>query len=63
MCESTVFLKEGSGLTSVMVDAVRVTMSREGVVCTDLVGRSVPLDGARVAEIDLLRHRVILERA
>ena len=62
MCESTVFLKEGSGLTSVMVDAVKVAVSGTGMVCTDLVGRSVPLDGVRVAEIDLLRHRVILER-
>lgn len=63
MCESTVFLKEDIGLTSVMVDAVKVAVNGRGCVCTDLLGRSVPLDGVRVAEIDLLRHRVVLERA
>jgi predicted RNA-binding protein len=62
VCESTVLLKGDSGLSSVMVDAVRVVVSGQGCVCTDLMGRSVPLDDVRVAEIDLLRHRVILER-
>jgi predicted RNA-binding protein len=63
MCESTVFLKERSGLTSVMVDAVRVAVNGTVTACTDLAGLSVSLDGVRVTEIDLLRHRVILERA
>lgn len=63
MCESTVLLKEASGLRSVMADAVRVTARENSYVCTDLLGREVRLDNVHIAEIDLLRHRVILERA
>lgn len=63
MCESTVLLKDDIGLRSIMTDAVKVVAGDDDIVCTDLVGRSVRLDGVRVAEIDLLRHRVVLERA
>ncbi|MDW5562108.1 MAG: CooT family nickel-binding protein [Methanomassiliicoccus sp.] len=63
MCESTVLLKEDSGLRSVMVDAVKVAIDDRGCVCIDPLGRSLPLDGTHVVEIDLRRHRIILERA
>jgi predicted RNA-binding protein len=46
-----------------MVDAVRVSVDSARCVCTDVIGRSAALDGVRVSEIDLMRHRVILERA
>jgi predicted RNA-binding protein len=63
MCESTVLLKGDNGLSTVMVDAVRVSVDSARCVCTDVIGRSAALDGVRVSEIDLMRHRVILERA
>lgn len=63
MCESTVLLKAENGLSSVMADAVKVVLSGNQCMCTDLLGRSVTLDHVTVSEIDLLRHRVILERA
>jgi predicted RNA-binding protein len=63
MCESTVLLKEDNGLRSVMVDAAKVVVNGRGCICFDLAGHTVPLDDVRVAEIDLMRHRIILERA
>ena len=63
MCESTVLMKDESGLSTVMADAVRITFEGPRCVCTDVIGRSTPLANVRAREIDLVRHRVILERA
>jgi len=62
MCESTVLMKDKDGLSTVMADAVRISFDGPRCVCTDMIGRSVPLENVRAREIDLVRHRVILER-
>ncbi len=62
MCESTVLLKSAEGISTVMPEAVMVRDVGGGVRCVDILGREVKVDGVRVSEIDLLRHRVILER-
>lgn len=61
MCQSVVLLKEGSGLTTVMTDAVLVTPDGDGTVCSNIRGERVALP-AVLSEVDLLRHRIILER-
>jgi predicted RNA-binding protein len=62
MCESVVLLKDRRGITTIMTDAVKITPFESGVRCVNMIGEAQTLDGAMVAEMDLLRHRVMLER-
>jgi len=62
MCESTVLLKSAEGISTVMPEAIMVRDLGGSIICTDILGREVTVDRAKVAEIDLLRHRVMLTR-
>lgn len=62
MCESTVLLKSAEGISTVMPDAIMVRDEGGSIRCVDIIGREVTVDNVWVSEIDLLRHRVILER-
>lgn len=62
MCESNVLLKSAEGITSIMPDAISVRDDGKSITCVDIVGQKVTIDGARINEIDLLRHRVLLVR-
>jgi predicted RNA-binding protein len=63
MCESTVLLKSAEGISSIMPEAIAVRDDGGSITCVDILGREVTVDGARIAEIDLLRHRVLLSRS
>jgi predicted RNA-binding protein len=63
MCESTVLLKEDRAISRIMPDAVTIVPVRDGLRCIDAIGRSMDLERVRLVEMDLLRHRIILERA
>ena len=62
MCESTVLMKSAEGISTVMPEAIAVRDNGGSVTCVDILGREVTIDGARIKEIDLLRHRVMLSR-
>ncbi|NLI74363.1 MAG: CooT family nickel-binding protein [Euryarchaeota archaeon] len=62
MCESTVLLKSAEGISTVMPEAVTVRDEGGVIRCVDIIGREVIIDGARISEIDMLRHRVLLSR-
>lgn len=61
MCESTVLLKGNNGLNTIMPDAVRMTVDPGLIRCTNIIGEQVVLENVRVVEMDLLRHRIIIE--
>ncbi len=62
MCESVVLLKEDKGISTIMPDAVAIVPVRGGLRCVNVLGETKDLDRVRLLEMDLLRHRVILER-
>lgn len=62
MCESTVLMKSADGITMVMSEAISIRVEGGTVRCVDIIGREATVDGARISEIDLLRHRILLER-
>ena len=62
MCESTVLLKSAEGISTIMPEAIMVRDDGSSITCVDILGREVKVDGVKVKEIDLLRHRVLLSR-
>ena len=62
MCESTVLMKSETGITTVMPEAISVRVEGDKIRCVDIIGRETTVDSARISEIDLLRHRILLER-
>lgn len=60
MCESSVYLVNGSMRTLVMPEAARILVTGEGVVCFDIAGGRKTVEGAVLAEADLMRHQIIL---
>lgn len=47
----------------IMPEVVTIVPVRDGLRCIDIIGRSRDLERVRLVELDLLRHRIILERA
>ncbi len=55
-------MKSETGITTVMPEAISVRVEGDKIRCVDIIGRETTVDSARISEIDLLRHRIILER-
>jgi predicted RNA-binding protein len=55
-------MKSADGITTVMPEAISVRVEGGTVRCVDIIGRETTVDSARISEIDLLRHRILLER-
>ena len=62
MCESTVFLKEGTREKVLMREVATVLPQRGGLVLTSILGERLEID-ALVREIDLMGHRIVVERS
>jgi predicted RNA-binding protein len=62
MCEAVVFVKDESGINVVMNEASFIRSEGNSMVCTNIVGERLVLEDMCVLEIDLLRHRLVLER-
>ncbi len=62
MCESTVYLKEGSGEKVLMKDVAAVRPEGGKLVLTSILGERLEVE-AVVAELDLMGHRIVVEGA
>ncbi len=60
MCESKVFLATSEGETLVLEDVTSIKPEGEGYRLVNLFGEEKQVRG-RIREIDLLKHRVVLE--
>ncbi len=62
MCQSTVYLRKGDTEEEILKDAILVEPVEDGVKIQGFfeAPRVIP---ARIALIDLLKHRVVLEEA
>ena len=58
MCESQVVIE---GKPDVIEDVVRVIVGKGNVTCHKMLGGKTTIEG-RIKEIDLLKHRIILEQ-
>ena len=58
MCESEVVVE---GSQEHLKDIVKVVVNDGKVVCSGMLGKEVVIDG-RIKVIDLLKHRIVLER-
>ena len=60
MCQYSVFLKEEAGEKEILKDVMLVEPCKEGVKIQDFFrpSKTVP---ARIAKIDLVKHKIILE--
>ena len=61
MCESKVYLATAEGEELVLEDVVSIRPEGEGYELVTLYGEKAHVRG-RIREIDLLKHRVVLER-
>ncbi len=62
MCESLVLLKEDMGISTLMAGATVIVPVEDGLSCSNMFGETKVFHNVRLAEIDLFRHRVIIER-
>jgi predicted RNA-binding protein len=62
MCESKVYLATETGEELVLEDVTSIRPEGDGFILVSLFGQQVHVRG-RIKEIDLLKHRVILEPA
>lgn len=62
MCESSVYLVEGSEKSLVMAEVARVLADGSTITCVDILGERRSFEGAEIAETDLVRHEVILRK-
>jgi predicted RNA-binding protein len=62
MCESTVYLKEGSEERVLMREVAAVRPQNGKLVLTSVLGERLEVEAA-VAELDLMGHRIVVERA
>ena len=60
MCESKVFVATPEGEKLVMEDVINIRPEGEGYRLVNLFGQAAEVRG-RIKEIDLLKHRVVLE--
>ena len=62
MCESTVFLREGTGEKVLMREVASVRPRSGKLELVGVLGERLEVE-AVVAELDLMGHRIVLERA
>jgi len=62
MCESRVYLATETGEELVLEDVISIRPEADGFRLVNLFGQQVHVRG-RIREIDLLKHRVVLEPA
>lgn len=55
-------MESAEGINAIMPEAIMVRDNAGSVTCVDILGREVTVDGSKVSEIDLMRHRVLLSR-
>jgi len=63
MCESSVFLVRGSGRELVMEEVAKVIVEGRRIVCVNTVGERRAVEGAEIAEANLLKHEIVLRPA
>ena len=62
MCESKVYLATEAGEQLVLEDVTSIRPEGDGYMLTSLFGQQLHVSG-RIREVDLLKHRVVLEPA
>lgn len=62
MCESVVLLNGEKGISAIMTDAVLIVPVEGGLRYANILGGTKVLENVRLVEVNLLRHRVIIER-
>ena len=62
MCESSVYLEEGSGRSLVMAEAARILFSGDKVTCVSTLGERADLEGVEIVEANLIKHEILLGR-
>ena len=62
MCESRVYLIEGSAKTTVMEEASIVRADGSAIVCIDAIGERQEIPDAEIVGADLPRHEITLRR-
>ncbi len=62
MCESTVYLKDGSGEKVLMKEVAAVRPQGGKLLLTSVLGERLEVE-AVVTELDLMGHRIVVERA
>ncbi len=62
MCESKVYLATETGEELVLDDVTSIRPDGDGYTLVSLFGQQLHVRG-RIREIDLLKHRVVLEQA
>ncbi len=62
MCESTVFLREGTGEKVLMREVAAVRPRSGKLELVGVLGERLEVE-AVVVELDLMGHRIVLERA
>ncbi len=61
MCESTVFLKEGGAERVLMKEVATVRPKGGKLLLTSILGEELEVEAA-VTELDLMGHRIVVER-
>ena len=61
MCESSVYLLNGSDKTVVMSEVTRIIVNGDGVTCIDLLGERKEIPRVRIADADLAKHEIVLK--
>jgi len=62
MCESSVFLEDGEGVSEIMKDVTRIVMEGKNAVCINIIGEQVILEGVKLKEANLLSHGIVFKR-
>jgi predicted RNA-binding protein len=62
MCEAAVFLDKGGNLEKIMDDVVELKPEGEKILLVDVFGEQ-KLVSARISEVELMDHRVILRES
>ncbi len=61
VCESSVYLLNGSEKTIVMSDVSRIIVSGDGVTCIGTLGERRDVPGVRISDAMLSKHEVLLK--
>ena len=61
MCESSVYLLNGSDKKVVMTDVARIIVNSDGVTCVDMLGERKEIPQVRIADANLMKHEIILK--
>lgn len=62
MCESTVFIDDGSEVREVMQDVTRIVMEGRNAVITNIIGERMVLENVELKEANLLSHGLVFKR-